>query len=273
MRPRYSFSSRHTGQARDPKNYNKKREEYLSLAERVVNSSDIILQVLDARFIKDTRNQDLEENIKKKNKVLLYVINKSDLKDKIDLLPKPYVIVSCKERKGIKKLRDKIKELASKIVKEDKVTVGVIGYPNTGKSSLINILIGKKSAGTGAIAGFTKGIQKLKLSEGIMLLDTPGIIPKKEYSNNQLKLLAKHAKINARNYSQVKDPESIVTELINEFPGILEEFYNIDANGDSEILLETIGRQRNMLKKGNEINIDQVARMIIKDWQEGKIRV
>ena len=273
MKPRYSFSSRHTGQARDPKNFNKKRQEYLTLADKVIDSSDIVLQVLDARFIESTRNAEIEESIKKKGKVLIYVINKSDLRDKLEDLPTPYVIVSCKERKGVKQLRNKIKELASKIVKGGNVVVGVIGYPNTGKSSLINILIGKKSAGTGSEAGFTKGIQKLKLSENIVLLDSPGVIPKKEYTTTQLKLLFKHAKVGARSYSQIKNPEEIITELINEFPGVLESFYKIDAKGDSEILLDTLGKRRNMFKRGGEVNVDQVSRLIIKDWQEGSIRL
>ena len=66
--------------------------------------------VAHARFIEATRNAEIEGSIKKKGKVLIYVINKSDLKDKLEDLPAPYVIVSCKERKGVKQLRNKIKE-------------------------------------------------------------------------------------------------------------------------------------------------------------------
>src|SRR5690606_27219401 len=100
----------------------------------------------------------------------------------------PYVLVSCTKRKGIKKLRDLIKITAKKIEKKEKreikkdkiivsenekVKVGIIGYPNTGKSSLINILSGKGGAGVGSDAGFTKNIQKIRLSEDVVLIDSP----------------------------------------------------------------------------------------------------
>jgi len=107
----------------------------------------------------------------------------------------PKVFVSCKSRTGISELRDKIKQEAKKIEKEGRVYVGVVGYPNTGKSSLINLLIGKMSAKTGADAGFTKGIQKLRLSEGICLLDSPGVIPTDKYSMINNEKIAQQVKV------------------------------------------------------------------------------
>jgi len=268
MKPRYSFSSRRTGQARDPKNIRKQRPKYPELVRKMLYEADIILEVLDARFVADTRNIELEKDIIDSKKALIYVINKSDLAKKINPL-KSSIIVSCKKRSGIKRLRDKIKELA-KVVKKDKIIVGVIGYPNTGKSSLINLLIGKKSAGTGAEAGYTKGLQKLKLTQGILLLDSPGVIPREEYSSIGSKKLAKHAKVGARTYSQVRDPEAIISELMKEFPGVLQGHYNIKTKS-SEHLIEKIGRQKNFLKKHNEVNFDKTSRFMLKEWQEGKI--
>ena len=96
----------------------------------------------------------------------------------------PNIAISCKERTGIKDLRDLLKKLSRKI-DSDKVFVGVIGYPNTGKSSLLNILVGKSSAGVGSDAGFTKGLQKIKLTEKIVLIDSPGVIPKEKYSSKE----------------------------------------------------------------------------------------
>jgi len=272
MRPRYSFSSRHTGQAKDPRNIRKQRGKFPELLQKIINKCDIILQVLDARFTEETRNSEVEEEIKKNKKVLIYVVNKSDLVEKKVDVPTPYAVVSCKKRIGIKQLRDRIKEFASKIKKE-KIEVGVIGYPNTGKSSLINLLIGKSSAGTGSDAGYTKGIQKLKLSNNIVLLDSPGVIPKKEYTTTQEYLISKHTKVGARSYSQIKNPEGVIIQIIQEFPNVLEKHYRIKADGDSEILLETLGRKLNLLKKGNEVNFDKVSRYILKDWQEGRIKI
>jgi len=181
-------------------------------------------------------------------------------------------------RKGGKELRNKIKITAHNVKKPvdtalGKITVGIIGYPNTGKSSIINLLVGKPSAGTGADAGFTKGIQKVNLTSGIVLLDSPGVISRKAYSSSNILAMSQHTKVGARSSSQVKYPEVAVSEIMKEFPEVLEKFYSIDANGDAEMLIEKLGRKKGILKKRNEVNEDKTARLILKDWQEGRIKI
>ena len=89
----------------------KQKRKYPSVAKKIIEASDIILQVLDARFIQDTRNTELEEEIKAKEKRIINVINKFDLITKKDLSNKesnelyPYVFVSCTKRKNIKKTK------------------------------------------------------------------------------------------------------------------------------------------------------------------------
>jgi len=274
MRPRYSFSSKKSRRATESPKMRKQRQKYPALVEKIINESDIILEVLDARFVERTRNFELEKEIKRKKKGLIYVLNKSDLAGKIGVKIFPCVVVSCKTRKGVKELRDKIKALSKKVKPiGEKITVGVIGYPNTGKSSLINLLIGKKSAGTGAEAGFTKGIQKLKLTNEIILLDTPGVIPEKEYSNFEKDKIARHVIVGGRSYSQVKDPEMVVVNLAKEYPGVLEKHYKTKSKADVEKVLDELGKKWNYLKKGKEVNFDKTARRILKEWQEGKIKI
>jgi ribosome biogenesis GTPase A len=278
MKVRYSFSSRHN---RRIKNIKKQRPKYPDLAEKIISDTNIILEVLDARFYEETRNKEIEKKIEKKGKQIVYVVNKSDLIDKqkqkqIKQKLKPSIIVSCVERKGISELRNTIKKLAKKISEKDKnfnsVNIGVIGYPNTGKSSLLNILIGKSSAGVGSDAGFTKATQKIKLSKGIILIDTPGVIPKKDYSNSEMQKIAGHAILGGRSYSQVREPEIVVQEILTKYPGVLEKYYQIEAHGDAEILIEDFGKKQGFLKKGGLVNEDAAARSIIKDWQKGKIK-
>ena len=274
MKVRYSFSSRRT---RNTENMQKQRGKYPLLILKIIQDSDIILEILDARFIEETRNLEIEEQIKEKDKKLIYVLNKSDLllnqEKKINLSPS--ILVSCKKRRDIKKLRDLIKIFSKKIKKPfgEKIIIGIIGYPNTGKSSLINLLIGKSSAGVGSEAGFTKGIQKLKLDENILILDSPGVIPETQYSHTEKEKISKQTIAGGRSYSQVKDPEIVVAKIISSYPKILEKFYNIQANGDSEILIEELGRKKGFLKKGGLVDEDRTAKYILRDWQTGEIKI
>ena len=266
------------------KDVGKKQDEYPFLAEKTIEMSDIILEVLDSRFIQETRNTELEKKILDKGKKIIYVINKSDLidspssKEKETWQMNPKIFISCSKRQGIRDLRNKIKALANLIKNRStkelgRVVVGIIGYPNTGKSSIINLLIGKKTAGTGADAGFTKGIQKVRLTADIVLLDSPGVIPREDYTNIEGKKKSKQTKLGARSYSQVKFPETVVADLMKEFPGIFEQFYGLPKMNDSEEFIEELGTKKGFLKKGGLVEEDRTARFVLKDWQEGKIKI
>jgi len=263
-------------------NISKQKQKYPLLAEMIVQMSDIVLEVLDARFVQETRNAEIEELIKKENKKIIYVLNKADLitgkkveKEVAKLNPK--VFVSCVNRSGIRELRERIKIISTQVEdisdkRFNKVTVGIVGYPNTGKSSIINLLVGKKVAGTASEAGYTKGIQKARLTSEIVLLDSPGIIPHKEYSTSDSKLMSQHAKVGAKSFSQAKDPETVVSALVKEYPLVFDTYYNLSSKGDAEVLIELLGRKMGLLKKGNQVDEDRTSRIILKDWQEGKIK-
>src|SRR3989338_8406299 len=104
------------------------------IVDRVIEKSDIVLEVLDARFINETRNPSIERKVKNRNKILIQVINKCDYVDKnyLDEIKKDLencVFISATKRFGITLLRQKIRELAKK-KKIKKPIVGVVGYPN-----------------------------------------------------------------------------------------------------------------------------------------------
>jgi ribosome biogenesis GTPase A len=253
----------------------KQRNKYPQLLEKVINISDIVLEVLDARFAREMQNKKISKLVKNRGKKIIFVLNKSDLTRKRELGLNPKVFVSCKNRKGITELRDKIKVEAAKVLKEGehkRVNVGVIGQPNSGKSSLINLLIGKASARTGSDAGFTKGIQKLRLSENIHLLDSPGVIPFSDYSMTSGKKIAMQVKVGGKSYSQVKNPEMALNEIMKDNKKAFEKFYKIKVS-DEEELVEKIGKKKGFLLKGGEIDSDRTARIILKDWQIGNIKL
>ncbi|MBS3083408.1 hypothetical protein J4423_01240 [Candidatus Pacearchaeota archaeon] len=78
--------------------------------------------------------------------------------------------------------------------------------------------------------------------------------------------------IGVRTYDSTKNPEFVVAEIMQDNPGLFEYHYKINAEGDSEVLLEELGRKRNFLIKGGAIDTDRTARIILKEWQSGKIR-
>src|SRR4030042_833292 len=132
-----------------PVQKNKQKPAIPVLIDNVIKEADILLEILDARFMEKTRNIEIENKAKVLGKTLIYVLNKSDLidiknpkmEDGFEDL-KPKLFFSSKNRKGVATLR-KIIKIEVKKMKKDIVNVRIVGYPNTGKSSLANILVGK----------------------------------------------------------------------------------------------------------------------------------
>lgn len=298
MRVRYSFGSRHTGRIG---NIGKQRGKYPEVMKDVVRISDIVLEVLDARFVDEMRNVEVEEDVLKKGKVLVYVLNKVDLVDigKVrKSLPREMrscVFVSATKGIGVRDLRARIKMEARRISKkfvvgsrelgvgsQRRVHVGVIGYPNAGKSSVINMITRRGVAGVGKQAGFTKGMQKIRMSDNILVLDTPGVISDNKYSSRS-ESFARDVKVGARTYSDVRDPEGAVLFLMKEDAQVagrrsqvgawIEKFYEVDVDGDVDKLIDELGRKKGFLGKGGVVDVDRTARLILRDWQEGKIAV
>lgn len=277
MRVRYSFSSRKTGHIALT---NRHRQPIPKMVKEIIRTSDIILEVLDARFIEETRNRELEKMVLELGKKLMFVLNKADLVDVNELKRNveleqlmPYVFVSCRTKSGIRDLRTRIKIEAKRLKQKRNTHIGIIGYPNTGKSSLINVVAGGGHAKVASESGYTKGMQKIRLAKGILLLDTPGVMPEEEAPAHRTAHAKKLSIIGVKTFDRAKNPDFIVFELMKENPGVFEKFYGIDAHGDSEKLVEEFGRRNKFLKKGGEIDIDRAARAILKDWQFGKIKI
>ncbi|MBS3097475.1 50S ribosome-binding GTPase [Candidatus Woesearchaeota archaeon] len=230
------------------------------VVNEVIEKSDIVLEILDARFIEETRNRRIEN----KAKILIHVINKCDYvgKEYLDQIKKELkncVFVSATKHFGITLLRKKIRQLANKKMP----IVGVVGYPNVGKSSIINTLKGKGSAKTSPEAGYTKGKQYLRIGNDFLMIDTPGVIPKEKRKEEELVL------IGAKNPYTIKDPDLAVLKLIKNHPGLVEKRYQVETKEDEEETIEDIALKLNLKKKGNKPDIDRASRKILQEWLDG----
>jgi len=246
--------------------------KYLTMAKAVIKESDILLLLLDARYMQESRNPEVEDRVRSYKKPLIYVITKSDLADRerlerIKKSVKPYVFFSAKEHYGGKRLREMIIMTAEKqLGKKDDIVVGVLGYPNVGKSSLINMLKGRHSASTSILSGHTKALQKIRVGERIMLIDTPGVIPQKDKGG------LKNIIMGAVDYSKVSDPERAVVSLMNRFPGRIESHFCVPAGEDKRETIAGIALKKHMLKKGGLPDTRRAATAILMDLQKDRIK-
>jgi len=239
------------------------RQGFWIIAKRIVRNADVVLEVLDARFPNITRITRLEKMAKEK---LILVINKVDLvsdktldKIKTEFKNSRYVLVSSKKSKNIREL---IRLLKGK--------VAVIGYPNTGKSTLINKLSSGGRAPTSSESGFTHGKQ-LIAGKGFMLMDTPGIVPFGDRDEVRLGL------VSGISPSKLEDPDLVATKLIHMFkknnPLAFSRHYGVDMSLDSYSILLEIGKKRHMLLKKGEIDERRAAISLLVDWHKGKIKL
>lgn len=277
MRVKYNFSSKFTQKFHKSPMTNQHSVSFTNMARDVIEQSDVILEVLDARFVDKTRNAELEKEVRRKGKRLVFVLTKADLieikelKMNYDLTKiEPYVLFSVRGRVGRSRLRELIAVEASRF-KKKKVIVGVIGYPNTGKSSLINVLCAGRRAGISPNAGFTRNIQKIKFRNGVYILDSPGVITGGEENSINEKIVKKQTEIGARDYNKVKYPDFTLNEIMKEEPRVFDKFYGVNSHEDVDVLLQTLGEKWNFLKKKGEVDTERTARRILRDWQEGKI--
>ena len=251
----------------------------------LIRQSDLIIEVLDARHPEKTRNITLEKMVEEKGKKLLMIMNKADLIEKKEAEEKKaslsgkigekVIFVSALEKDGINMIRREITQAQKekwRTGKGNEFTIGIIGYPNVGKSTLINALAGKGRGrvATSKKAGLTRGITRIKITEGIYLIDSPGIIPFKE---NEFDLFL----VESKNPNQLKDVETVATKLIQQLgKEKIAKTYEIELEKiegkDEEEILEEIAKKKNLLMKGGKGDQLKAARELLEKYQRHEIK-
>ena len=160
-------------------------------------------------------------------------------------------------------------QLSSKGILPRPVRVIVIGLPNVGKSSIINKLIGKKKAKTGAKAGVTRMQQWVRINPRVELLDTPGIIPMKLENQDSAYKLAMVNSVGEATYDYIEVARKLITLLKEKYPKQICEYYKIETY--EELTLENITKSRNLLLLGGELDLNRAATMILSDFRNGRI--
>ena len=164
--------------------------------------------------------------------------------------------------------------MAQKGVRKQTIRCMIVGIPNVGKSTFINILVGKKAAQTGDKPGVTRGTQWIRLDEDLELLDTPGILwPKFEDEEVGLRLAVTGA-INDDVFDHDEAALKLLTFLQKRYPRQLQERFKLteeDLAQEPLYILEQIGRNRGCLLKGGRIDYGKVSKGILIDFRQAKI--
>ena len=247
---------------------------------------DLMIELVDARVPAASRNPDIDEL--GKNKARLILLNKSDLADERGndawmeyFKGKGYSVVKVISRSGagMKAINSAVQEACKEKIERDRkrgilsrpVRAMVVGIPNVGKSTFINAYAGRACAKTGNKPGVTKGKQWIRLSKQLELLDTPGILWPK-FEDQQVGLhLAMIGSINDEILNVEELALSVIDYLTAEYPGTLEKRFGFEGMTDRVEILGEIARVRGCLKKGNELDYEKAARLLMDDFRSGKL--
>ncbi|GFR50420.1 hypothetical protein Agub_g12637 [Astrephomene gubernaculifera] len=246
---------------------------------KVLDSSDVIVQVLDARDPNGTRCTFLEQHIRKhlRHKHIILLLNKCDLvpswvtKRWLHYLSREFPVLafhaSITNPFGKGALLSLLRQLARLRSDKQAISVGFVGYPNVGKSSVINTLRTKKVCKAAPIPGETKVWQYITLMKRIFCIDCPGVVYNR--TNDTPTDLVLKGVVRVENLEDATHHVDPVLKRVK--PEYLKRAYKIKEWKDTEDFLAQLARLSGKLLKGGEPDLNTAARMVLYDWQRGKV--
>ena len=249
---------------------------------------DAVCEILDARIPIASRNPDIDAICG--NKPRMVILNRIDLAD-------PHMVkvwseyfrsqgmavlaTDCKSKKGISGFVPAIRGLLAEKLQRyaDKGQIGrplkimIVGIPNVGKSTFINQIAGRKGAKAENRPGVTRGKQWVTVDQGLLLLDTPGILWPKFEDPEVGMMLAYTGAVK----DGILDIEELACRLISllhlRYPQALQDRYGIQAEPGTPgyELLEMAGRKRGFLVSGGEVNTERMAKVLVDEYRSGKL--
>ncbi|KAH0489323.1 hypothetical protein TgHK011_009756 [Trichoderma gracile] len=246
---------------------------------KVIDSSDVIIHVLDARDPVGTRCRSVEKYLKEEapHKHLIFVLNKCDLVPTsvaaawVRHLSKEYPTLafhaSINNSFGKGSLIQLLRQFSALHTDRKQISVGLIGGPNTGKSSIINTLSKKKVCTVAPIPGETKVWQYVSLMKRIYLIDCPGIVPPSSTDTPTDLVLRGVVRV-----EKVEHPEQYIDALLSRVKQHhMEKTYDVKGWKNATELLELLARKAGRLLRGGEPDLDGVAKMMLNDFMRGRI--
>ncbi len=249
--------------------------------KEILPQVDLIIEILDARIPFSSQNPMLAEL--RGDKPCIKVLSKSDLADP-DITQQWQTYLEREQ--GVKTLAltieqpEKMRQLTelchkmlpNKASSDKPIHTLIMGIPNVGKSTLINVLAGRMIAKTGDEPAITKTQQRIDIGNNIILLDTPGMLwPNVENKNSGYRLATTGAiRDTAISHDQIA--YFAADYLLQHYPKLVLARYQLEQLPKSEMeLMEIIGKKRGCLRSGGRIEMDKVSKILLAELRAGTI--
>jgi len=241
---------------------------------------DVVIEILDARIPYSSQNPLLMEFATKKPSIK--VLNKADLADtkvveqwQTHLEQNENIktlALTTKQPEKIKSILDMCRKMIPNKGDHQFIIAMIMGIPNVGKSTIINILAERNVAKTGNEPAVTKGQQRIKISDDITFFDTPGMLwPRIGHENWALRLAITGAiKETAMSHEDIAF--YLIGYLMKSYPDVLQKRFQIEELGEDEYtILEQIGAKRGCIKSRKMLDLHKVSSIVIHEYRDGNL--